>query len=38
MDQEHTMRAVIQAHMVPALLAAIVFFTTLPFIESVLRI
>jgi hypothetical protein len=38
MDQEHkAMRIFIQRHTIPALLACLVFFTTLPFVESVLR-
>lgn len=32
------MKTLIAAHMIPALLAAIMFFTTLPFVESVVRI
>lgn len=32
------MKAIVQLHLVPALLAFILFFTTLPFIESALRI
>ncbi|MEN6306079.1 MAG: hypothetical protein ABFD96_25360 [Armatimonadia bacterium] len=32
------MRRFVQQHLVPAVLACIVFFTTLPFIESVLRL
>lgn len=32
------MRFFVQLHLIPALLAAIVFFTTLPFIESAMRI
>jgi hypothetical protein len=39
MDQEHkTMKVFVQLHLVPALLAMLVFFTTLPFLESAFRI
>jgi len=39
MDQEHpSMRVFVQLHLVPALLALIVFFTTIPFIESAVRL
>jgi hypothetical protein len=38
MDQEHKMKLFVQLHLIPALLAVIVFFTTLPFIESAMRL
>jgi hypothetical protein len=40
MDSEHrpAMRFFVQLHLIPALLACIVFFTTIPFVESVIRI
>jgi hypothetical protein len=38
MDQEHPMKKNITVHLVPAVLALLVFFTTFPFLDSVLRI
>jgi hypothetical protein len=37
MDQERPMKKKLTAHIIPALLALIVFFTTAPFVESMLR-
>jgi hypothetical protein len=38
MDQEHKMSSFVHLHLIPAVLAAIMFFTTLPFLESVFRL
>jgi hypothetical protein len=38
MDQEHQVSLFVRLHLIPAILAAIMFFTTLPFLESLFRI